>query len=71
MLRVSVPCCGVPSGRAALQPQAANLPVRGCMRARAQAEYERITSSFGMLSDWKDGIPRASYRGVVRAPSRP
>jgi len=41
------------------------------MRARAQAEYERITSSFGMLSDWKDGIPRASYRGVVRAPSRP
>lgn len=33
---------------------------------RAQSDFERIASFFGILSDWKDGVPRASYRGVVR-----
>lgn len=32
----------------------------------AQGDFERIASFFSMLDDWKDGIPRASYRGVVR-----
>ena len=36
---------------------------------RVQSDYERIASFFGILSDWKDGVPRASYRGVVRPPA--
>ena len=39
-----------------------------CGGLRAQSDYERIASFFGILSDWKDGVPRASYRGVVRLP---
>ena len=28
-------------------------------------EYEALADQLGMISDWKDGIPRASYKGVV------
>lgn len=31
----------------------------------SQAEYELLADEMGMISDWKDGIPRASYQGVV------
>ena len=27
--------------------------------------YEVLADQLGMISDWKDGIPRASYQGVV------
>ena len=43
--------------------------LKACGGLRAQSDYERIASFFGIISDWKDGVPRASYRGVVRPPT--
>ncbi|KAK9812907.1 hypothetical protein WJX72_005613 [[Myrmecia] bisecta] len=31
----------------------------------SQEHYEAITAVFGMLREWKDGVPRAAYKGVV------
>lgn len=31
----------------------------------SQEEYTALAEQLGMISDWKDGIPRASYQGVV------
>ncbi|KAM3695850.1 hypothetical protein ACB098_07G165200 [Castanea mollissima] len=30
-----------------------------------QPEFERIASQFGIFEEWKDGIPRTAYKGVV------
>lgn len=30
-----------------------------------QADFERIARQFGIFEEWKDGIPRAAYKGVV------
>lgn len=32
---------------------------------RSQGEYEDATGALGMLQEWKDGVPRAAYQGVV------
>jgi hypothetical protein len=31
----------------------------------SQEHYEELTSPFGMLLEWRDGIPRGAYQGVV------
>ncbi|KAK9842099.1 hypothetical protein WJX81_008345 [Elliptochloris bilobata] len=54
------------AARPARNPHAAQMAVGDALlRYTSQSDYERIASFFGMMSDWKDGIPRASYRGVV------
>jgi alpha-1,3-mannosyl-glycoprotein beta-1,2-N-acetylglucosaminyltransferase len=35
----------------------------------SQAAYERHAAHFGMLQEWRDGVPRGGYRGTVRARS--
>ncbi|XP_015579636.1 alpha-1,3-mannosyl-glycoprotein 2-beta-N-acetylglucosaminyltransferase [Ricinus communis] len=30
-----------------------------------QADFERIASQFGIFEEWKDGIPRTAYKGIV------
>ncbi|XP_065630463.1 alpha-1,3-mannosyl-glycoprotein 2-beta-N-acetylglucosaminyltransferase [Quercus suber] len=30
-----------------------------------QPEFERIANQFGIFEEWKDGIPRTAYKGVV------
>ncbi|XP_072972158.1 alpha-1,3-mannosyl-glycoprotein 2-beta-N-acetylglucosaminyltransferase [Typha angustifolia] len=30
-----------------------------------QRDFERLARQFGIFEEWKDGIPRASYKGVV------
>ncbi|KMZ57737.1 Alpha-1,3-mannosyl-glycoprotein 2-beta-N-acetylglucosaminyltransferase, family GT13 [Zostera marina] len=30
-----------------------------------QSDYERIARQFGIFEEWKDGIPRTAYKGVV------
>ena len=31
----------------------------------SQEHYESITEALGMLREWKDGVPRGGYHGVV------
>lgn len=31
----------------------------------SHAEYTALAEQIGMITDWKDGIPRASYHGIV------
>ncbi|ESQ53067.1 hypothetical protein EUTSA_v10025208mg [Eutrema salsugineum] len=35
------------------------------IRYKDQAEFERIAGEFGIFEEWKDGVPRTAYRGVV------
>lgn len=28
-------------------------------------EYEQLANELGIIDDWKDGVPRASYHGIV------
>ncbi|KAL7258279.1 hypothetical protein ACSBR1_004409 [Camellia fascicularis] len=30
-----------------------------------QADFERIAHQFGIFEEWKDGVPRTAYKGVV------
>ena len=32
----------------------------------SRAEYEKLAGLLGIIGDWKDGVPRASYKGVVK-----
>lgn len=32
---------------------------------RDQQDFEHIASQFGIFEEWKDGVPRAAYKGVV------
>ncbi len=32
----------------------------------SRQEYESLASAIGIIGDWKDGVPRAGYQGVVR-----
>jgi hypothetical protein len=38
------------------------------LRYDSQEHYERVAASFGMLLEWRDGVPRGAYKGVVRLP---
>jgi alpha-1,3-mannosyl-glycoprotein beta-1,2-N-acetylglucosaminyltransferase len=31
----------------------------------SQRDFERLARKFGVFEEWKDGIPRTSYKGVV------
>ncbi|KAL4186430.1 hypothetical protein AMTRI_Chr09g14100 [Amborella trichopoda] len=35
------------------------------MHYQDQMDFERIARQFGIFEEWKDGIPRTSYKGVV------
>ncbi len=36
----------------------------------SQPHYEQLAAPFGMLLEWRDGVPRGAYRGVVsRSPA--
>ncbi|KAK9666930.1 hypothetical protein RND81_14G221600 [Saponaria officinalis] len=41
--------------------------VKGDVRIqyKDQADFENIARQFGIFEEWKDGIPRAAYKGVV------
>ncbi|KAJ0010205.1 hypothetical protein Pint_34098 [Pistacia integerrima] len=30
-----------------------------------QSDFERIAHQFGIFDEWKDGVPRTAYKGVV------
>nr|GMC81203.1 alpha-1,3-mannosyl-glycoprotein 2-beta-N-acetylglucosaminyltransferase isoform X1 [Ipomoea batatas]GMC85292.1 alpha-1,3-mannosyl-glycoprotein 2-beta-N-acetylglucosaminyltransferase isoform X1 [Ipomoea batatas] len=32
---------------------------------RDQRHFEEIARQFGIFEEWKDGVPRAAYKGVV------
>ncbi|CAH2075787.1 unnamed protein product [Thlaspi arvense] len=35
------------------------------VRYKDQAEFERIAGEFGIFEEWKDGVPRTAYKGIV------
>ncbi|KAG7623317.1 Glycosyl transferase family 13 [Arabidopsis suecica] len=35
------------------------------IRYKDQVEFERIAGEFGIFEEWKDGVPRTAYKGVV------
>ncbi|KAG2706229.1 hypothetical protein I3760_05G094700 [Carya illinoinensis] len=35
------------------------------IQSRDQPDFERIARQFGIFEEWKDGIPRTAYKGVV------
>ncbi|XWS54452.1 hypothetical protein CRYUN_Cryun10bG0090400 [Craigia yunnanensis] len=41
--------------------------VKGDVRIqyRDQSDFERIARQFGVFEEWKDGVPRTAYKGVV------
>lgn len=32
----------------------------------SRSEYEKLAGLLGVIGDWKDGVPRASYKGMVK-----
>ena len=36
------------------------------MMYSSRQEYEQLASVLGIIDDWKDGVPRASYKGIVK-----
>ncbi|CAL5321537.1 unnamed protein product [Camellia sinensis] len=36
-----------------------------CVHYKDQADFERIAHQFGIFEEWKDGVPRTAYKGVV------
>ncbi len=38
------------------------------LRYDSQEHYERVGGGFGMLLEWRDGVPRGAYKGVVSIP---
>ncbi|KAF3595702.1 hypothetical protein DY000_02028223 [Brassica cretica] len=46
-----------------LKAQNINGDVR--IRYEDQAEFERIAGEFGIFEEWKDGVPRTAYKGIV------
>ncbi len=32
----------------------------------SRSEYEELATAIGIIGDWKDGVPRASYEGIVK-----
>ena len=34
-----------------------------------QGHFEQLAEAFGMMTEWRDGVPRAAYHGVVSAHS--
>ncbi|GMH13479.1 hypothetical protein Nepgr_015320 [Nepenthes gracilis] len=36
-----------------------------CIQYKDQADFENIAGQFGIFQEWKDGVPRTAYKGVV------
>uniref|UniRef100_A0A1D1ZFI7 Alpha-1,3-mannosyl-glycoprotein 2-beta-N-acetylglucosaminyltransferase n=1 Tax=Anthurium amnicola TaxID=1678845 RepID=A0A1D1ZFI7_9ARAE len=36
-----------------------------CIQYHDQSDFERVARQFGIFEEWKDGIPRTAYKGVV------
>ncbi|KAM7482814.1 hypothetical protein LguiB_007397 [Lonicera macranthoides] len=36
-----------------------------CIKYYDQTDFERIARQFGIFEEWKDGVPRTAYKGVV------
>ncbi|CAL5376890.1 unnamed protein product [Camellia sinensis] len=36
-----------------------------CVHYKDQADFERFAHQFGIFEEWKDGVPRTAYKGVV------
>lgn len=45
--------------------QAYNIDGDVRIQYRDQEDFERIAAKFGIFEEWKDGIPRAAYKGIV------
>uniref|UniRef100_A0A453Q8Z7 Alpha-1,3-mannosyl-glycoprotein 2-beta-N-acetylglucosaminyltransferase n=2 Tax=Aegilops tauschii subsp. strangulata TaxID=200361 RepID=A0A453Q8Z7_AEGTS len=45
--------------------KAHNLDVDVRIQYDNQGDFERIARQFGIFEEWKDGVPRAAYKGVV------
>ena len=41
------------------------------LRYDSQEHYERVAAGFGMLLEWRDGVPRGAHNGVVNTPPDP
>lgn len=35
------------------------------LQYQSQQQFEQLADAFGMMSEWRDGVPRAAYHGVV------
>ncbi|XP_020113363.1 alpha-1,3-mannosyl-glycoprotein 2-beta-N-acetylglucosaminyltransferase isoform X2 [Ananas comosus] len=46
-------------------PTAHNLDVDVRIQYSDQRDFERLARQFGIFEEWKDGIPRTAYKGVV------
>lgn len=55
-----------PLAKSAEEAQAVNGNVR--LQYDSQPHYEQMAAPFGMLLEWRDGVPRGAYRGVVSRP---
>lgn len=36
------------------------------LQYKSQEEFEQLAVAFTMMKEWRDGVPRAAYHGVVR-----
>ncbi len=54
---------GAPVARTAWEAQGWQGDVR--LQYHSQLEFEHLVSMFGMMKEWRDGVPRAAYHGVV------
>ena len=35
------------------------------LQYQSQTQFEKLAEVFGMMAEWRDGVPRAAYHGVV------
>ena len=35
------------------------------LQYQSQKQFEQLADAFGMMAEWRDGVPRAAYHGVV------
>lgn len=36
------------------------------LQYKSQEEFEQLAVAFAIMKEWRDGVPRAAYHGVVR-----
>lgn len=45
--------------------KASNIDGDARIQYRDQSDFEQIARQFGIFEEWKDGVPRTAYKGVV------
>ena len=40
------------------------------LQYKSQKHFEQLAVAFGMMAEWRDGVPRAAYHGVVSSLDR-